>query len=622
MPPMGTADYPSETESNDISAIADPLASGTKGFTGSIYPQGDVDVYEVDVINAGSEMTVTISDGMGGCPAGLSVAVRVDGPNGLLGSDSGSCPQLSPFANPDMANLPAGKHYVQIESASFSIEDFYVVDIALQAPFCGNGATQGVEQCDDGNNTPGDGCSATCTLEGNFLTEMEPNDTQPTANSITGGDGIFGAIQPVGDQDYFSFDVTVPGSFVTLEVSDGFMGCPANFDSVLYLYGPNGMELTSDDEDGVDSCSLISPQLNPEASNLPVGKYTVKVEEYLNNDAQASYVLKIKVVAPGCGDTFVQIGEECDDGNTMSGDGCSDMCKLEGNYTAEIEPNNNGNSATTINGYDGAFGAITPAGDQDYFTFDVAVAGSTVRIETTNGYGGCPSGFDSVITLLSSNNQEIVSDDEDGVESCSLISPQTDVEATNLPAGKYRIRVEEYLNDEAQASYVLKVKVSAPGCGDSIRQAAEQCDDGNTVSGDGCSATCMAESPWEAEANDTLMTATPLWSGTNKFYGAIFPSGDVDYYSFTLPAGKKPLLETHNIGSNAVCDYDTEITIYDSNGMTIETDDDSGTNSCSRINATDYPAVNNLPPGTYYVRVNEYLNDGTIESYQLDVIFQ
>jgi cysteine-rich repeat protein len=250
--------------------------------------------------------------------------------------------------------------------------------------------------------------------------------------------------------------------------------------------------LVSDDESGVDSCSLISPANNPEASNLPVGKYAAKVEEYLNNGAQASYVLKIKVVAPGCGDTFVQAGEECDDGNTTSGDGCSDMCKLEGNYTAEIEPNNNGNSATTINGYDGAFGSLSTGMDVDYFTFDVTVPGSTVRIETTNGYGGCPTGFDSVITLVSSNNQDLVSDDEDGVESCSLISPQLDMAATNLAAGKYRIRVEEYMNDEAQASYVLKVKVAAPGCGDSIRQAMEQCDDGNTNSGDGCSATCMA----------------------------------------------------------------------------------------------------------------------------------
>ena len=36
-----------------------------------------------------------------------------------------------------------------------------------------------------------------------------------------------------------------------------------------------------------------------------------------------------------------------------------------------------------------------------------------------------------------------------------------------------------------------------PPCGDSVlRWSDEQCDDGNTASGDGCSATCMLETPW------------------------------------------------------------------------------------------------------------------------------
>src|SRR6185295_14704373 len=30
---------------------------------------------------------------------------------------------------------------------------------------CGNGVAQGDEECDDGNTSPGDGCSPTCQLE-------------------------------------------------------------------------------------------------------------------------------------------------------------------------------------------------------------------------------------------------------------------------------------------------------------------------------------------------------------------------------------------------------------------------------------------------------------------------
>jgi len=622
MPPTGTAEYPSETETNDIPPLANLFDSNTKGFTGSIHPIGDIDVFVVDIVVPGTALTVTISDGMGGCPLGLSTTVRVDGPNGNVAADSGNCVALSPATFPGMANLPAGKHYVQVESASLNIEPFYVVEISTAPPSCGDGVTQGVEQCDDGNVNAGDGCAANCMLEGNFITEVEPNQPIGNANSLNGADGVFAAIQPVADEDFFSFDITVPGSSVTLEVGDGFNGCPSGFDSVLYLYSPAGSLLVSDDESGVDSCSLISSVTDVEAANLPVGKYTAKVEEYLNNDTQASYVLKIKIAAPGCGDGFVQAGEQCDDGNTNAGDGCSNTCALEGNYFQEAEPNDTQNTANTINGYDGAFGAIQPVGDQDYFSFDVTVPGSNVRIETTNGYGGCPTGFDSVIYLYSSNNQLIVSDDEGGADSCSLISPQLNVEATSLPVGKYRVRVEDYQNNGTQASYVLKVKVTAPGCGDFIRTDPEQCDDGNTMSGDGCSSTCIAESPWEAESNDTQATATPLWGGTTKFHAAIDPAGDVDYFSFTLPMGKNPLLATHDIGDANACGYDTEITLFDAAGSMIATDDDLGVNSCSLLSGADYPAVNNLPAGTYYVRVNEYNNDSTIGSYQLDLTLQ
>ena len=31
-----------------------------------------------------------------------------------------------------------------------------------------------------------------------------------------------------------------------------------------------------------------------------------------------------------CGDKFLGVGEECDDGNTAGGDGCSSICKNEG----------------------------------------------------------------------------------------------------------------------------------------------------------------------------------------------------------------------------------------------------------------------------------------------------
>ncbi|MBK7193667.1 MAG: DUF4215 domain-containing protein [Myxococcales bacterium] len=42
---------------------------------------------------------------------------------------------------------------------------------------------------------------------------------------------------------------------------------------------------------------------------------------------------------------------------------------------------------------------------------------------------------------------------------------------------------------------VVGYRAGATACGNSVVEAGEQCDDGNTASGDGCSATCQAEGP-------------------------------------------------------------------------------------------------------------------------------
>src|SRR5262249_35967116 len=43
-------------------------------------------------------------------------------------------------------------------------------------------------------------------------------------------------------------------------------------------------------------------------------------------------------------------------------------------------------------------------------------------------------------------------------------------------------------------------------CGDGSVDPGEQCDDGNTISGDGCSATCQTETP------DTQHTTKATWT--------------------------------------------------------------------------------------------------------------
>lgn len=62
---------------------------------------------------------------------------------------------------------------------------------------CGNGTVEGTEACDDGNTTPGDGCSATCQDEGNLLCgngAVDDGETCDDGNAVS-GDGCSATCQ-------------------------------------------------------------------------------------------------------------------------------------------------------------------------------------------------------------------------------------------------------------------------------------------------------------------------------------------------------------------------------------------------------------------------------------------
>jgi cysteine-rich repeat protein len=612
--PVGSADYPLETEQNNLKQTADVLAEGTKGFTASIAPLADVDYFAVPVTVAGSSIRVEVSDGAGACPPGATPYVRVSSDSALLAgsvdSPSATCALVDPLTSPGVTALPASTYFVQIESTSLAQIAMYVVDIQVITPGCGDGVVQvsAGEQCDDGNVASDDGCSEVCLIEGlagDFLNEVEPNDALAEAQSIDGHAGVVGSIGQISDQDYYTFQVTTPGATATILVEDGQGGCPPLFDSFLYLYGPGGAQIASDDDSGPNACSKIV------APGLDVGTYAVRVEEYGNNATAGYYVLSVHVADPGCSDSIVQPGEQCDDGNLVDGDGCSSTCQYEGNFVSEVEINDTQALAQDITGFGGVAASIQPLGDQDYFRFDVPVAGSTIVLATTDGAAGCPPGADTVIYLYDVAAALLTSDDESGVASCSLIT------YSNAPAGTYRVRVEDYLNNNLVPSYVLTLSITAPGCGDSTVQPNEECDDGNTVDGDGCSALCQVEATvlLESEPNNTIATADAM-TGYVAALGAINPIGDKDYFSVTVPAGGGIQAYTSDWASGCPAGFDSVVYLYDPGGAQIGVDDDSGAANCSMLTKA------NLAGGVYTLRVDYSFNSGTTPFYLLKVAVQ
>jgi cysteine-rich repeat protein len=138
-------------------------------------------------------------------------------------------------------------------------------------PVCGNGTVETTEECDDGNTTDGDGCSANCTVEpecGNGI--LEAGEECDDGNT-TDGDGCSASCE----------DEQTP---TTPECGNGTL--------------ESGEECDDGNTTDGDGCSASC------------------------EDEQAP-------TTPECGNGLLEAGEQCDDGNTTNNDGCDDQCEFE-----------------------------------------------------------------------------------------------------------------------------------------------------------------------------------------------------------------------------------------------------------------------------------------------------
>jgi len=452
------------------------------------------------------------------------------------------------------------------------------------APICGDGVKLGAESCDDGNTNNGDCCSSACGSESGC--EIEPNDTDVTANAWTTvaiGNNVKAFNNPTLDKDVFS--IVVPANnkgTLTAEVKDGPLGStcsnPTDIDSYLTLRNSVGATLATNDDimQLTNYCSKIT------VNNLNPGTYFIEAKRTTLAPAGLAtydYTLQVDLALIACGDGVLGAGELCDDNNTTSGDGCSSTCTLEQGWACSGQPSmclfTCGNGAVTGNEQcddgnttsgDGCSnvclleaavesepnnacaqatgpisppflldGAITPIGDQDYIAINLPNY-ADLKIETfAPTYGNCTMGNDTVIELRGPNcSTVLVTDDEDGINACSLIDSAvaTDAAARHLAPGTYFVRVQDYLNNGTIAAYKLQVTFNAlcgngitegseqcdggancaadclllPFCGDGFVANAEQCDDGATSNGDGCSSACTVEADFRCSGTPSMCT--------------------------------------------------------------------------------------------------------------------
>jgi fibro-slime domain-containing protein len=248
--------------------------------------------------------------------------------------------------------------------------------------------------------------------------------------------------------------VTIPSIARSIAFSMLVLGCGTGSDS--RMVPPSGQAGAS----GAAGSSVIAPPMQDAAAS-PSDAGT-------GCDGASACTL-------GCGNGRLDPGssEQCDDANDVPGDGCSKDCKLEQGWTC---PQPGSPCVNLVVCGDGRIGFQETCDDGN----------------TKNG-DGCSSacklepGWDCPVMGM-----PCIGHCGDGVltpnEQCDPPNPSKGCSATCQIEPGYACDAPPVVaNPTMPASCHLTV------CGDGTKEAAEACDDGNRIDGDGCSSRCSLE---------------------------------------------------------------------------------------------------------------------------------
>ena len=257
---------------------------------------------------------------------------------------------------------------------------------------------------------------------------------------------------------------------------------------------------------------------------------------FINLDSPlASDVVK----AGTCGNGFLEPAEECDDGNKISGDGCSGSCKRETDWQC---PTPGSPCISTVVCGDGRISGKEVCDDHNSDSGDGCSADcSTIEVGWVCLAPGvrCQPKCGDGLLIGSEECDDGNTTSGDGCSAACKVEPgyacgaggAMDASATGgchkTVCGDGKMEGSEACDDGNQIPgdgcapdcSAEPVCTGTSGCtsvcGDGLKMPNEECDDGNTKSGDGCSSSCKLESDWKCtqkvDGDNTSLTVPIIY---------------------------------------------------------------------------------------------------------------
>lgn len=320
---------------------------------------------------------------------------------------------------------------------------------------CGDSVRSTGEACDDGNLNSGDGCSADCLV-------MEPGyhcrtPGAPCVKLTNCGDGKLSEGENCDDGN------TTPGDGCDefCRIMDGYRCTrPGIACQVIQECGDGKLPPP-------ELAAVYNEECDDGNKELGDGCSDRCIKEASYYDCPTPGQLCVSTVT--CGDGKVEATEICDDQNATPGDGCSELCQIEAGYVCRVPGK----------------ACIPDCGDGQIIGTEQCDDGNSESEDGCSSVCLIEPGWACVGTECTKS--QCGNSVKEAGESCDL-----GTEANGLFYGD-GTGCSKTCTAEPNCRPDGVTQACSTACGDGNIDAGEECDDGNAVDADGCSAACAFE---------------------------------------------------------------------------------------------------------------------------------